>query len=1385
MKYFLAVLFVVVVFSATAQNPSTAPLSGGTPKAFTLSSDQTGVLESSLNLFTGDVQFPIQLVNLPGRNGMDVDVSIHYNSNVHPVANTWNAEAPTGVAGLGWSFDFPRIIVDNKMTGTREDDTYYVVDGGGPNKLVYAGSASASEKLYKSKSFTFWIIKYFPNDEKWEITKEDGTKFTYGDKTSNRSTVQWVVHLNNWIGSSNLVTSTIQKQQAQVWNLSEIRSTWNDVIKYTYLNVDEKVGTSSGKEHTEASYLSVIESVTGKRVEFAYAEKLAGEYVEPHTENGSNVIDAYQERFETKYLDYISVKDESSILQYKVDLGYSTLGTGDLTKRLLSSVTQINAQGLAFPGYQFSYITTYSADTNYGALLSVTTPTKGTINFEYAKETLTRAMREKKISSISATPSYREAKAWIGSDYVVIARRQQSSTEQHVATGRNVIIQAFVWDGEWIEWNLTETLPNLALVKDDGTSASLTDMLFQYYNMLFTLQKDFFAIYYRSEGVGYNTLKIYRKDENARGRWIKYEENITTSSTPLKLYFDLVSGENFICTTGTYSDLRIYTWNGTTWTQFYIERPDKQHDHLAAGLNYIISFTRNTDLLTFYFLNEDGTWVTKTAPAFGTTTTSIDGYWYPAASFVVAMVPGNPEYFITWDESYTLQVQSSSLSMPDNSYVDIIDNAMVGFLTTDATPISYAARFNGQNWYVTPSMDFGGLTTWRLSQCYGTDFVIRPKSSSTAHGLKYFNPNTNTWTDLTFNTSNKDMMMAGHNFFVAVDPTVNTKVNLFMRTPNGSFTQDPNSFTSTTGFIAGENRYPWQSGYSYVIKSIHDYSSPVGLVAIGFKNGKLDSDPLKMDFTRLGSFNTDNPAMDAISYYDPTRTMAAGNIIVGFVGTFGQENATELKLYNLIEGQAAGAITDFRVKKVSVNTGEHITYSTIYADVATATVDAAGTTAQYNAVTVYPGGDQVLPTYGKKEYFFFNGIDGTAAGNFPTPPAGVDYNLNLKRLNEALYRTKVWKKGSPDVLISEEATSNNIYASDIQVSSVTRDKGYYVRNYATESYQDGIKVYKVTGINSANGLPSQLTTYNRVGSTDSNPVVINIKYAYELYSIMAAKNMRSQVAQVKETSNGIVQETRVTRYLNWNAANADMYDEFRWSYSGSSDFTAWTTTPSADWQLVNRVTVRDVTTGVVLEKEGFGDRKSAIIWDQYKRNPVAQIANAGSSDTGFASFEDTSTGGLTYTGNNVVTTGDSKTGSKYLLLGSAGIIKSGLTSSTTYTISFWAKTNASSTVSVTGQSSVVVDTGGEWKFFKFSATGNTSITIAKTGTNDVMIDEVRVHPASARMETYTYDPLFGKTSETAADNRTLYTEYDEFGRVRSILDQNKDVVKTIKYKIKQ
>ncbi len=229
----IACFLITAAIPVNIYSQDNKPTSSPAIKTFALQGNISGAASNSVNLYTGDVALPINIISMPGHNGLDVSVTIAYNSNVQNIVDNWNLESPAGILGLGWSMDIPKIICDNKQTGTREDDEYYLVEGGASNMLVRTVSGNDADGVhyvYETKNYQFWKIKFYYDPaelgyngsgvNKWIIIKEDGTKYVYGDKNSNRSTIQWMVRWANWIGNSSQVTG--QSRFANIWNLSEI-----------------------------------------------------------------------------------------------------------------------------------------------------------------------------------------------------------------------------------------------------------------------------------------------------------------------------------------------------------------------------------------------------------------------------------------------------------------------------------------------------------------------------------------------------------------------------------------------------------------------------------------------------------------------------------------------------------------------------------------------------------------------------------------------------------------------------------------------------------------------------------------------------------------------------------------------------------------------------------------------------------------------------------------------------------------------------------------------------------------------------------------------------------------------------------------------------------
>lgn len=107
-------------------------------RTFQMDGTAVGKLSSAVNLFRGDINLTQSILTLPGRaqnSGLDIDISLQYQSNVTEAAATWNRDAPTGILGLGWNFPLSYIDAADSgspVPGTRQ---YTLYDNGTPNSL--------------------------------------------------------------------------------------------------------------------------------------------------------------------------------------------------------------------------------------------------------------------------------------------------------------------------------------------------------------------------------------------------------------------------------------------------------------------------------------------------------------------------------------------------------------------------------------------------------------------------------------------------------------------------------------------------------------------------------------------------------------------------------------------------------------------------------------------------------------------------------------------------------------------------------------------------------------------------------------------------------------------------------------------------------------------------------------------------------------------------------------------------------------------------------------------------------------------------------------------------------------------------------------------------
>jgi len=185
----------------------------------------------------------------------------------------------------------------------------------------------------------------------------------------------------------------------------------------------------------------------------------------------------------------------------------------------------------------------------------------------------------------------------------------------------------------------------------------------------------------------------------------------------------------------------------------------------------------------------------------------------------------------------------------------------------------------------------------------------------------------------------------------------------------------------------------------------------------------------------------------------------------------------------------------------------------------------------------------------------------------------------------------------------------------------------------------------------------------------------------------------------------------------------------------------------------------------------------AFVWGYNNEYLVSKVENSIVDNIGYDSFEEVASWSpewMYLLGTRSDT--NSKTG-HYSLFDAQIFISTNVSS----IVSLWSKNITSNEPSIEGYSPTVVrsDSCG-WTYYEWKVAPDDIVLTAE----DCYIDEVRQYPVDAIMTTYTYDPLIGMTSQTDANGKTTYYEYDSFGRLKYVKDHENNIVKEYAYHIK-
>ncbi|SEL95824.1 RHS repeat domain-containing protein [Parapedobacter koreensis] len=291
---------------------------------------------------------------------------------------------------------------------------------------------------------------------------------------------------------------------------------------------------------------------------------------------------------------------------------------------------------------------------------------------------------------------------------------------------------------------------------------------------------------------------------------------------------------------------------------------------------------------------------------------------------------------------------------------------------------------------------------------------------------------------------------------------------------------------------------------------------------------------------------------------------------------------------------------------------------------------------------------------------------------------------------------------------------------------------------------------------------------NEVRLVDSKGADVLTKYKYpsdfgtvEPYKTMVTKRILAPVLEEAQYLNTTFLYKQFTEYKKWgNRLFAPEYIKQQYGQA----------TPETRLRYLE---YGQHGNPIAITKDGGSN--AVYLWSYKEQYPVAEVKNATKADVAYAGFESDGKGNWSYSGNTAADA-TAPTGRRAYNLGGGSLQKTGLVTSRKYLLTYWAK--SASATGISGGTAVAVRTRNGWTQYRRVVSGVASVSLS----GSVAVDDVRLHPLEAQMDTYTYDPLVGMTSHTDASGNVFYYGYDAFGRLSTIRDLEGKVVEDYQYK---
>lgn len=1058
---------------------------------------------------------------------------------------------------------------------------------------------------FETQSFQYWKISYYPEYERWMIVNESGMISVYGGnvsvidgiKTSAGNVVQWGVAWGSWRGSSALAEG--QRQYPAAWNRAALSNPWGDTIRYTYLADEQQVG-DGGLTYTKACYQESIIDVFGRTVRFRYGDKVFAsepaaatrEYMDPHKKLPDQTPDAFQSRYETRFLESIEAYDRNDVVMKSVHFDYDFLNVsgaatddrlyGDTTKRILKRMYECNALGDSLPGLELGY---YAAvdDPHPGALKSIAYPQGGVATYVYEKSVLPICERSLQVERPDdGGREYWTPRVWFGPDYAVVAWYNTDTTVLRASV--------YTWIGHWHLWpqsiELRESLDLETLRVLPGAEA--------------------FLLTFESDRSDRTTALLFHKLPNAPGSWVQYDNDITFEA----LGVDFATGDNFVLALDDNSGLLWrYTWNWKqrAWNTESFDLSEtfcsdigsgRREYFLTAGAHYYLVLCYDRDAepgarensLSLYYLDQLGQWrlgdTIHPNDVFIAGTSQDPGFaWAPGASFAAATAITDRNqheieydlWIFHWNDDFTFTNEYVKELKTERSVqiaASVVDDSLVG-----TGPFLF--RYNGLVWQ---DKNLGITLPSHLSNvfwfAYGADMALMTENGSNQliSVLGVYDPNTdsvewhteprqlvNTTDPMEFRktryypTAGIDYATLDRDIYYR--DSSNTWAESFER-PIYTIPQD--ELVDTTTMI---NQAPGFVAY-LVDKDVDGQLEPQYTKVANLQNGRVRSVEsfTEQIYRVIGNDGHPNSGLSG-------KIPAGPSSLFTYPLDQDLNDASHITLRRNLDAAVAGAVDDYSVISIEIDNGFECNYTSYAYDKSTAVCDPTGSIVKFYRVETFPGAAAPAASVeGRIESLYINGLPG--ATRIVADPRAILANEtedNFSVLDGFLDAKNTYDNDGRLV-----ASEQNAWSVHLVINSGGEPKpirGAFTLQDAQTTMQDGVVTTASNRYDLASGLMTRQdkSNYNSQGNPETLTELFT--YGYQAYpELLAQNNLKPTVQtqrQVREQGapGAIVTESSVTRWRAWQREVAyteatldvyDTYDGYVWRGGmGDPDFSDW------------------------------------------------------------------------------------------------------------------------------------------------------------------------------------------------------------------------------------